>query len=187
MRDVNEIQTKRLKLRRVRMSDASRIARFCGDPSVGRNLASSPLPYLETAAEGWVMTLNARERLGREHVFAIDLAGEGMIGCMGAHQRDNGAFEIGYWVGRPFWGRGFATEALRSFTAQARALGELQAGHFVDNPASGRVLEKGGFAYTGETPKLFSLARGESAPCKRMTFAPELVRAIAGRASAMLH
>jgi hypothetical protein len=49
------------------------------------------------------------------------------------------------------------------------------------------VLEKGGFAYTGETPKLFSLARGESVPCKRMTFAPELVRAINDRASAVLH
>ncbi len=187
MRDVNEIQTKRLKLRRVRMSDASRIARFCGDPSVGRNLAQTPLPYLETAAEGWIMTLKAREPLAREFVFAIDLPGEGMIGCMGAHQRENGAFEIGYWFGRPFWGKGFATEALRSFTAQARALGELQAGHFVDNPASGRVLEKGGFAYTGETPKLFSLARGESVPTRRMTFAPDLVRALSDRASAVLH
>lgn len=187
MRDVNEIQTKRLKLRRVRMSDAARIARFCGDPGVGRNLAMTPLPYLETAAEGWILTLKAREPQGREFVFAIDLPGEGMIGCMGAHQRENGAFEIGYWFGRPFWGSGFATEALRSFTAEARKLGELQAGHFVDNPASGRVLEKGGFAYTGETPKLFSLARGESVPCKRMTFAPELVRAINDRASAVLH
>lgn len=187
MRDVNEIQTKRLKLRRVRMSDASRIARFCGDPGVGRNLAMTPLPYLETAAEGWIMTLKAREPLAREFVFAIDLAGEGMIGCMGAHERQDGAFEIGYWFGRPFWGKGFATEALHGFTAEARKLGELHAGHFVDNPASGRVLEKGGFAYTGETPKLFSLARGESVPCKRMTFAPELVRAINDRASAVLH
>lgn len=187
MRDVNEIKTKRLRLRRVRMSDAQRIARFCGDPGVGRNLAMTPLPYLETAAEGWIMTLLAREPQGREHVFAVDLAGEGMIGCMGAHQREGGAFEVGYWFGRPFWGKGFATEALTNFLGEARKLGELGAGHFVDNPASGRVLEKSGFAYTGETPKLFSLARGESVPCKRMTFAPDLVHAIVGRASAVLH
>ena len=187
MRDVNEIKTKRLTLRPVRMSDASTIARFCGDPGVGRNLAMTPLPYLETAAEGWIMTLKARAPQGREFVYAIDLAGEGMIGCMGAHQREGSAFEVGYWFGRPFWGRGFATEALRSFTAQARKLGDLQAGHFVDNPASGRVLEKSGFAYTGETPKLFSLARGESVPCKRMTFAPDLARALSDRAGAVLH
>lgn len=187
MRDVNEIKTKRLRLRRVRMSDAARIARFCDDPGVGRNLAMTPLPYLETAAEGWIMTLKAREPLGREFVFAIDLSGEGMIGCMGAHQREKEAFEVGYWFGRPFWGKGFATEALVGFVAEARQLGALQAGHFVDNPASGRVLEKGGFAYTGETSRLFSLARGESVPCKRMAYAPELARAIEARATAVLH
>jgi RimJ/RimL family protein N-acetyltransferase len=187
MRDVTEIKTKRLKLRPVRMSDAATIARFCGDPGVGRNLAQTPLPYLETAAEGWVMTLKARERLGREFVFAIDLAGEGMVGCIGAHHKQGDAFEVGYWFGRPYWGRGFATEALKGFVSEARQLGELQAGHFVDNPASGRVLEKGGFAYTGETPNLFSLARGESAPCKRMAFADDLVRAIEARATAVLH
>lgn len=186
MRDVNEIKTKRLKLRRVRMSDAARIARFCDDPAVGRNLAMTPLPYLDTAAEGWLMTLKAREPLAREFVFAIDLPGEGMIGCMGAHQKQSGVFELGYWFGRPFWGKGFATEALTNFVAEAHALGALQAGHFVDNPASGRVLEKSGFAYTGETAKLFSLARGESVPCKRMSFAPDLARAQT-RATAILH
>jgi len=63
MRDVIEIETKRLKLRPVRMSDAPRIARFCDDPGVGRMLAMTPLPYLEAAAEGWIMTLHARRRL----------------------------------------------------------------------------------------------------------------------------
>lgn len=183
MRDVKEIKTKRLKLRRVRMGDAQRIARFCGDPGVGRNLAMTPLPYFETAAEGWIMTLKAREPLAREFVFAVDLAGEGMIGCIGAHLKEGDVVEIGYWFGRPFWGRGFATETLTHFVAEARQLGELQAGHFADNPASGRVLEKSGFAYTGETAQLFSLARGESAPCKRMIYAPDLAWARSDSAS----
>ena len=60
MRDVIEIETERLKLRRVRMSDAPRIARFCDDPGVGRMLAQTPLPYFAVAAEGWIMTLEAR-------------------------------------------------------------------------------------------------------------------------------
>lgn len=133
------------------------------------------------------MTLKARESLAREFVYAIDLPGEGMIGCMGAHRTQTDVFEIGYWFGRPFWGRGFATEALTSFVAEARALGALQAGHFVDNPASGRVLEKGGFAYTGETGTLFSMARGESVPCKRMAFALDLAPGAEPRAAAVLH
>ena len=173
MRDVIAIETKRLKLRALRMSDATRVARLCGDPQVGRNLAMTPLPYLETAAEGWLMTLAARQRLKREFVYAVDLPGEGLIGCIGAHRKQDDAHEIGYWFGRPYWGKGFATEALQALTAEARALGDLEAGHFVDNPASGRVLAKSGFAYTGETRPLFSMARGESVPCRRMRFAPE--------------
>ncbi len=173
MRDVIEIGTRRLKLRELRQSDAARVARFCGDPAVGRNLAMTPLPYLEAAAEGWIMIVRARAPQGRDVVFGVDLPGEGLIGCIGAHRKRGEAFEVGYWFGRPYWGRGFATEALQGFVAQAQSLGALEAGHFIDNPASGRVLEKGGFAYTGETEPMFSLGRGESVACKRMRFAAE--------------
>lgn len=172
MRDVIEIETERLKLRRLRMSDATRIARFCGDPGVGRNLAMTPLPYLEVAAEGWIMTLAARAPLRRDYVFAAELKGEGLIGVVGAHLGAGDGFEVGYWLGRPYWGCGFATETLAGFLTEAKQLGALHAGHFVDNPASGRVLEKGGFAYTGEVAPMFSLGRGERVACKRMRYAP---------------
>lgn len=172
MRDVIEIETKRLKLRPIAMRDAPRVARFCGDPGVGRNLAMTPLPYLENAAEGWILIVRARENAAvrKDYVFGIDLEGEGLIGVLGAHGRGEGAFELGYWLGRPYWGQGFATEAVGAFVAQARALGALQAGHFVDNPASGRVLSKTGFAYTGEVEDMFSLGRGERVACKRMRY-----------------
>jgi RimJ/RimL family protein N-acetyltransferase len=189
MRDVIEIETERLKLRPLRMSDAARVARFAGDPGVARMVARVPEPYFEIAAEAWIMTLNARAPRGDEYVFAVELEGEGLVGAIGAHQVSgvrnqvsDGAsdtrhltpdtcFEVGYWFGRPFWGQGFATEALRGFLSEARKLGALQAGHFVDNPASGRVLEKGGFAYTGETTELFSMARGARAKTRRMRYA----------------
>ena len=170
MRDVIEIETKRLKLRRVRMSDAPRVARFCNDPGVGRMLAQTPLPYLEAAAEGWILTLNARRSLAQDFVFAALLPGEGLIGVVGAHSRAKSEFEIGYWFGRPYWGQGYGTEAVSAFVAEARQLGALAAGHFVDNPASGRVLRKVGFDYTGEIKRMFSMARGESIDCKRMRY-----------------
>ncbi|QGZ93431.1 GNAT family N-acetyltransferase [Terricaulis silvestris] len=177
MRDVIQIETKRLKLRGLRISDAARVAQLCGDPGVATMIARTPLPYLEVAAEGWIMTLNAKKRAGDEFVFAAELPGEGLIGVIGAHQRgafeSSDGFEIGYWFGRPYWGKGFASETLTGFLSEAKKLGQLLAGHFVDNPASGRVLQKAGFAYTGETAPLFSLARGETALAKRMRYAPD--------------
>lgn len=166
----SEMETERLRLRAPRTSDAPRMARFLNDPGVGRMLAMTPLPYLENAAEGWIMTLAARAPLGQDFVYAVELAGEGLIGCVGAHARGGEGFEIGYWYGRPYWRRGYASEVLAAFVAEARAMGPLKAGHFVDNPTSGRVLEKAGFAYTGEVEPLFSMARGASAPCKRMRY-----------------
>lgn len=199
MRDLIEIETNRLKLRRLRMSDAQRIAQFCDDPAVGRNLAMTPLPYLGVAAEGWILISQARAPLGRDFVYAVDLPGEGLIGAIGAHKvsrvryqvsdRDPvgdaladarhltpDTFEFGYWFGRPYWGQGFATEAASAFVSEAGKLGVLEAGHFVDNPASGRVLTKVGFAYTGETKPMFSLGRGETVACKRMRYAPAAER-----------
>lgn len=169
MRDVIEIGTKRLKLRELRMSDASRIAQLCGEPSVATMILRAPLPYLEVAAEGFLMTLAARKPLGHDFVYAAELPGEGLIGMIGAHKAGE-SFEVGYWYGRPYWGRGFATEALSAFLSEAKKLGALLAGHFADNPASGRVLEKGGFAYTGEVTPKFSLARGASAPVREMRY-----------------
>lgn len=188
MRNVEEIGTKRLRLRGLRIADARRVAQLCGDPAVARMILRAPLPYLPVAAEGWIMTLAARKPLGEEFVYGIERVSSGeLIGCIGAHRAPGvghqapeealahlapgACFEVGYWFGRPYWGAGYATEALKAFVAHARSLGRLEAGHFVDNPASGRVLEKAGFAYTGEVKPMFSLARGESALCKRMAYA----------------
>lgn len=160
MRDVLRLETERLVLRPIALCDAARVAAFTNDMGVAGMTTRIPNPNPPVAAEGWIQILKARARLGEEHVFAIEAREEGLIGVIGAHQRKPGRFEIGYWLGRPFWGRGYATEAASAFAQEARALGELEAAHFADNPASGRVLEKAGFAYTGELEHCFSLARG---------------------------
>jgi RimJ/RimL family protein N-acetyltransferase len=168
-----ELRTERLRLRELGLADAQRISEFTSEPEVARNTSRIPLPNPPVAVEGWMITLFARAPLGLDHVRAIEADGE-LVGLIGAHGElgwgGGGAIEIGYWIGKPYWGRGYATEALRAFVFEATELGALEAGHFADNPASGRVLERAGFVYTGETSPIFSLARGEQVPCRRMRF-----------------
>lgn len=162
------IETERLILRPIELADAQRVAAFTSDPAVARMVGMIPLPNPKIAAEGWILIMHARRPLGRDHVFGVELPGEGLIGCVGAHAKKQGEIEIGYWFGRPYWGRGFASESARALAEAARELGQVTAGHFVDNPASGRVLEKAGFAYTGAIEPRFSLARGVKVDCRLM-------------------
>ena len=76
--------------------------------------------------------------------------------------------QAGVWIARPFWGRGLASEAGEALVAIARALGigQLEASHFLDNPASGRVLEKLGFQSTGVIAPRVSCARGTDIPAR---------------------
>jgi RimJ/RimL family protein N-acetyltransferase len=77
---------------------------------------------------------------------------------------------MGYWIARPFWGRGFASEACTALIDIARALGlpRLEASHFIDNPASARVLDKLGFESLGIIAPRMSCARGEEVPARLM-------------------
>jgi RimJ/RimL family protein N-acetyltransferase len=77
---------------------------------------------------------------------------------------------MGYWIGRSSWGRGFATEACEALIGIARALGlaRLEGSHFIDNPASARVLEKLGFEPLGIIAPRLSCARGEEVPARLM-------------------
>ena len=86
--------------------------------------------------------------------------GAKLIGSAGI-SRDGDDVELGYWIARAHWGQGYATEAARAVLSQARALGhkQLVASHFVDNPASGRVLRKVGFCPTGKRRIRYSAGR----------------------------
>jgi RimJ/RimL family protein N-acetyltransferase len=77
---------------------------------------------------------------------------------------------MGYWIARAYWGRGFATEACSALVEIARALGlaRLEGSHFLDNPASARVLEKLGFEPTGLIAPRMSCARGTEVPARLM-------------------
>jgi RimJ/RimL family protein N-acetyltransferase len=102
-----------------------------------------------------------------------------LIGGIGLHADETGAIELGYWITPSAWGRGFATEAGEAVLAMARdtlRLDRLVSGHFVDNPASGRVLAKLGFVPTGIVEDRLCLARRITLPCATFSLDLEPMR-----------
>jgi RimJ/RimL family protein N-acetyltransferase len=92
----------------------------------------------------------------------------GLAGGCGLGRRPSGAVEVGAWIARAHWGRGIASEACAALVEIARTLRlqALEASHFIDNPASGRVLEKLGFSATGIVAPRLCCARGEQVPAR---------------------
>ncbi|MFN3834412.1 MAG: GNAT family N-acetyltransferase [Glycocaulis sp.] len=169
--DAGWLETDRLILRPLQFADAPWISAGSSNIAVSRMTGRIPYPNPVIGAELYVLTCRAAEANRGDRVRAILLkeTGEG-AGMIGLHPRVSGPWEFGYWLGEPFWGKGYATEAGRALLDEAVRDGitAIAAGHYADNPASGRVLEKLGFAYTGEVVKAFSSGRMGSAPCPRM-------------------
>lgn len=178
------IETRRLTLRAPVLEDAARVAHICGDLAVARMTARMPHPYALSDADGWIAAAQGQDPR-RERNFVIDHEDDGVLGMISLFPSPEGpaghgpamgpsiGSELGYCIGRPWSGRGFATEAVQGMLDWARADWKrraVAAGHFEDNPASGRVLEKAGFLYTGERRPMFSVARGEPAASRMMVW-----------------
>jgi ribosomal-protein-alanine N-acetyltransferase len=179
-----EIHTQRLHLRPFEIGDAQRVAELAGDYDVAKMCSRVPYPY---------STADAAEKIARHphlrensigYIFAVTLPREDadeLIGSCGAFAVDNGrAWEIGFWFGRPYWGQGYATEAIQGLMDWAGLeLGPtlLRADHFADNPASGGVLRKLGFGRAG-AGTASSLARGTDAPTECYVWPAAAVGAI---------
>ncbi|MEZ5710471.1 MAG: GNAT family N-acetyltransferase [Blastomonas sp.] len=153
-------RTERLLLRPIWPEDWRNLLAGIADERIICNLASAPWPYGEADARDFA----AREQHARLPHFLLTRPGEQgqeLIGCCGIDDQD-GAVELGYWIARAHWGQGYATEAGRAVVGLARMLGHrrLAASHYVDNPASGRVLGKIGFRPTGKVRDRYSKARG---------------------------
>ena len=166
------IGTERLILRGVTRADAGAIAELANDLGVAGNTSQMPYPYRPADADAFVAGCE-RADPRHEATFAIEHRQFGVIGVMAFDRDDNGRPEVGYWLGRPFWNRGYATEAL---TAALRWMkfdwrkNVVWAGHFADNRASGQVLVKAGFLYTGDVEWRMSAARGEPVPTRMMVW-----------------
>lgn len=172
MGDYPALNTPRLTLRAPAPRDAEAIATLADNPDIARMTTRLPHPYTRADAEAFIARMRQCD-LEREVAFVIEDAEAGPVGVLGLHPTGKLGPEIGYWIGRPYWGRGFATEAARASLAWAKdSWGRrvVMSGHFDDNPASGRVLEKAGFLYTGEIEPRRSAARDEAAPTRMMVW-----------------
>jgi len=141
------LETERLTLRVPRLEDAKAIAQLANDRRIAEN-TRIPYPYRRADAEAFITQANTRDG---DLTLLITLDGA-LIGACGLAWLDGPAPDLGYWVGAPYWGNGYATEGARALIDHAfTTLGceALQAGARVTNPASRRVLEKCGFQWTG--------------------------------------
>ncbi len=149
-----ELTTPRLILRGFRSADIPAIVHLLQDPAIARTTLHIPYPYTEEDARTWLRIQQDQLAQGWGYTFAITQRASGqLIGAIDIrltmpHRRA----EIGYWIGTPYWGQGYATEAARAvlrFGFEDLHLNRIAATHMVGNPASGRVMEKLGMHYEG--------------------------------------
>ena len=155
------VSTERLILRGPVVNDAAAIATYANDLNVAAMTTSLPHPYGIADAEAWIARAMACdwERSAR---FVIEHRNFGVVGLLDLDHDRGPRAEIGYCLGRPFWNRGYATEAVRGALKWVKRdwrANVVVAGHFADNPASGAVLSKAGFLYTGDVETRASVAR----------------------------
>lgn len=158
------LDTARLRLRRLDAADAEALTALAGDAEVARWTANVPHPYDLDAAHDFIARSQASSEV---RVFAIERRIDGTLVGVCGFATD----EIGYWIGRPFWGQGYATEALRRMLRLAFrnfGLDALAADILPGNAASLRVMEKLGFAPAGLVRRDLP-ARGANAELRRFT------------------
>jgi [ribosomal protein S5]-alanine N-acetyltransferase len=148
------IETPRLRLRPFRMADADDVQRLAGDQAIADTTLNIPHPYENGAAERWITNHRDWFERGEQVVFAITLQSDDrLLGAVGVQiNREDQRGELGYWIGVPYWGQGYCTEAVRAILAygfEQLGLNRIQACHFARNPASGCVMRNVGMQHEG--------------------------------------
>jgi len=150
-----------------RLSDKAALIEYINDPVIHRNTLTIPFPYGEKEADEWLeLTLKEKEKFGIHANWVIRNNKGKLIGCIGrqlVHGTNGHADEVGYWLARPYWGKGIMTEVVQVFCDFLFAQGKLirlTAAVFAFNAASAKVLEKTGFERKGYLKKHY-LKNGE--------------------------
>jgi len=176
-----DIRTERLLLRRMTMKDAQDVFDYSRDPEVARHVLWTAQKHISEARD-YIRYMNRRYRDDLPSSWGvIDLDSGRLVGTIGYmdHNQDNASVEVGYSLARWMWGKGLATEALRAvidYTFDAMDVNRIEAQHELDNPASGRVMEKCGMTKEGVLRQrlynkgrfvdvaLYSILRGDKRP-----------------------
>ena len=147
------IRTARLLLRPFSAADASSVQRLASAREVAETTATLPHPYPDGAAAAWIATHPTQYAAGVSSDWAITTAADGVVGAIALRLSPAQLHaELGYWIGVPFWRRGFATEAATAVIRHGiRTLGlkRVHAHHISANAASGAVLRKAGMSFEG--------------------------------------
>ena len=166
------LRTQRLTLRPIVADDATAMHRLVNDWEVVRMLSRLPFPYPRDLMDEWIASTARQIEAGTAYALAItgdELGRELLVGCISVRlDAAPGVGQIGYWIGRRFWGHGVATEAVARVASWALAhlpIERLRASVAVDNPASGAVLRRAGFRETGTGTEEFH-ARGGVHPVR---------------------
>ena len=157
------IVTKAFTLRPIRNSDAADIVKLINDKGIARNLLSVPHPYGMKDAREWLRRVSSsrRKKIKTWISFAIDIDGR-LVGDISIFKIKGHKAEIGYWLGRPYWGKGIMTRAVKEivkFAFNDLGLTRISAYTFIFNKGSQRVLEKAGFKREGILRK--NVAKGD--------------------------
>lgn len=147
------LRTKRLVLRPFTVEDAPTVQVLAGAREVASTTLTIPHPYEDGMAEAWIGGHAAAWESGERFTLAVATEPDGVVGGMGLHLAPHHRrAELGYWIGVPYWNRGYATEAASAVVAfgfTELGLHRVVARHFPRNPASGRVLAKIGMTHEG--------------------------------------
>ena len=150
---ISKLETDRLNLSSFNQMDKSKIVSLANNYEIAKNLGRMPYPYQKDDAEFFLTNVVTTEVTWK---ISLKETGE-MIGTIGLKPViNNMVSELGFWYGQEFWGYGYATEAAKAVIEHAfhdLNLTKIIAGHFVANPASGKVLKKLGFLQIGRSPR----------------------------------
>ncbi len=150
MKNFPTLETERLLLRRLELEDAPLVYHYMTEREIAANTMLIPYPYPSGAAEDWISATQRSD----DFSFAVTRKSDNLfLGACGIgsdlfHKRA----EVGYWLGKPHWGQGYMSEAVRrviQFGFEELDLNRIQATYFTYNQASRRVMEKAGMIYEG--------------------------------------
>lgn len=154
MISIPTLETERLLLRPFALSDAPQVQALAGDAVIADTTSCIPHPYEEGMAEEWIATHLPKFRTGERVDLAITAKETGgLVGAISLTiQRGYKRAELGFWIGREYWNRGYCTEAARTvieYGFRRLFLNRIYSHHFCRNPASGRVMVKIGMSREG--------------------------------------